>query len=39
LYSVLWQSLGQSAGQPWSEGFVEAALLQITAAYDDTPQS
>jgi type VI secretion system protein ImpI len=39
LYSVLWQSLGQAAGQPWSEGFVEAALLQITAAYDDTPQS
>jgi type VI secretion system protein ImpI len=38
LYSALWQSLGQAADQPWSEGFVEAAQLQLTAAYDDTTQ-
>jgi type VI secretion system protein ImpI len=38
LYSALWQSLGQAADQPWSEGFAEAALLQLTAAYDDAPQ-
>ncbi len=34
LYSGLWQGLGLAPGQAWSQGFVEAALLHLGAAYD-----
>ena len=34
LYQGLWQGMGLAPGQPWSEGFAEAALLHLAAAYD-----
>jgi predicted component of type VI protein secretion system len=34
LYKGLWQGLGLAADQPWSQGFAEAALLHLAAAYD-----
>jgi predicted component of type VI protein secretion system len=35
LYGQLWQGLGLAAGQPWEQGFLEAALMHLAAAYDD----
>ena len=35
LYQGLWQGLGLAPGQAWSQGFVEAALLHLAAAYDE----
>lgn len=39
LYGVLWQSLGQDPGEPWTRGFIDAAMLHLAAAYDeDAPE-
>jgi type VI secretion system FHA domain protein len=35
LYKSLWQGLGLAPGQPWSKGFLEAALLHLAASYDE----
>jgi type VI secretion system FHA domain protein len=35
LYTQLWQGIGLAPGQPWSKGFLEAALMHLAAAYDD----
>jgi type VI secretion system FHA domain protein len=34
LYGTLWRGIGLAPGQPWTEGFLEAALLHLAAAYD-----
>jgi len=34
LYSHVWQGMGLAPGQPWSQGFLEAALLHLATAYD-----
>jgi type VI secretion system FHA domain protein len=34
LYTQLWQGIGLASGQPWSKGFLEAALLHLAVAYD-----
>lgn len=41
LYRQLWQGLGLGvdADLPWPQGFVEAALLHLAAAYDETASS
>lgn len=36
LYTQVWQGLGLATGQPWAQGFQEAALMHLAAAYDDT---
>jgi predicted component of type VI protein secretion system len=38
LYTQVWQSLGLAPGQGWAQGFQEAALLHLAAAYDDSPR-
>ena len=35
LYTQLWQGLGLAPGQTWEQGFLEAALLHLAAAYDE----
>jgi predicted component of type VI protein secretion system len=35
LYLQLWQGIGLASDQPWTKGFVEAALLHLAAAYDE----
>lgn len=35
LYTQVWQSLGLAPGQPWAQGFQEAALMHLAAAYDE----
>ena len=35
LYSQLWQGIGLAPGQPWAQGFLEAAMLHLAAAYDE----
>jgi type VI secretion system FHA domain protein len=35
LYQQLWQGMGLAPDQPWQQGFVEAALLHLAAAYDE----
>ena len=37
LYVALWSGLGLAPGQGWSEGFEEAALQHLAAAYDEAP--
>lgn len=39
LYATVWESLGQEPGEPWTRGFIEAALLHLAAAYDEADQS
>ncbi len=38
LYSTIWESMGQEPGEPWTRGFIEAALLHLAAAYDADEQ-
>ena len=38
LYTALWQDLGLAQGQPWQQGFIDAALLHLAAAYDEQKQ-
>jgi len=35
LYRQVWQGIGLAPDQPWSQGFQEAALLHLAAAYDE----
>jgi predicted component of type VI protein secretion system len=35
LYTQVWQGLGLAPGQPWAQGFQEAALMHLAAAYDE----
>ena len=35
LYTQLWHSMGMAPGLPWQQGFVDAALLHLAAAYDE----
>ena len=35
LYTQLWQGQGLAPGQTWEQGFLEAALLHLAAAYDE----
>ncbi len=35
MYTQIWHGLGLAPGQPWPQGFVEAALLHLAAAYDE----
>jgi type VI secretion system FHA domain protein len=39
LYAQLWHSLGGAPGQPWAQGFSEAALTHLAAAYDCAPRT
>jgi predicted component of type VI protein secretion system len=39
LYTQLWQGMGMAPDQPWSAGFVEAALMHLSAAYDEQVQA
>ncbi len=36
LYAGLWQTTGLAAGQPWSQSFVDAALLYLGTVYDES---
>lgn len=38
LYTQVWQSLGLAPGQGWAQGFQEAALMHLAAAYDEGPR-
>jgi type VI secretion system protein ImpI len=35
LYGSLWQSLGLAEDDPWSRGLIDAAMLHLSAAYDE----
>lgn len=39
LYTQIWQSLGLAPGQPWAQGFQEAALMHLAAVYDETSKT
>lgn len=36
LYAGLWQTTGLAGGQPWSQSFVDAALLYLGTVYDES---
>lgn len=36
LYGLLWQRLGLADGGDWTAGFIDAAMVHLAAAYDDT---
>ena len=39
LYKQLWQGLGMAPGQPWAQGFQEAALMHLAANYDEAGET
>lgn len=36
LYAGLWQTTGLAGGQPWSQSFVDAALMYLGTVYDES---